>query len=453
VLFSFSLSSINADVFKKCQIHKTYLETQLNKIQEVSEYRDVTDDIRSLERVVRYSCSSSAIPAIENNLEEYRIEGLKSYIEFMKVEAELISYYKIPNFEIDEVKKTRELLKAQGIRDIPTGFSPSELTRFSSRGTTNLNIRRVNCRNVDNRKYPLENDIRNQDSVGWSYAYVAADLISHRVGKKVSAIDVANAYSNGNFSDHIGRAESQSSGGYIANAANAAIDRGLCLESQLPSDDYQFSTSKNLVQELVAIDKLYDTYYEATTKPGLIYGRNKKTGREFRRAQAHFEENLDCGRLDGGDWSKIFKSIDFEQFMSIIKRSTSKDDFFDKLVAKSCYPRTKINEQLHFQSDDSFTSRGSMMNTIDDRLERGEILGISYNSSVLNDPYDFENGKHASSIVARKFNYKTGSCEYLVRNSWGSSCNYSDSYECEEGNIWLPEDKLKRSIRGVTFID
>ncbi|MDC1175561.1 hypothetical protein OAT67_09190 [Bacteriovoracaceae bacterium] len=55
--------------------------------------------------------------------------------------------------------------------------------------------------------------------------------------------------------------------------------------------------------------------------------------------------------------------------------------------------------------------------------------------------------------MARKFNYKTGSCEYLVRNSWGSSCNYSDSYECEEGNIWLPEDKLKRSIRGVTFID
>ena len=94
-----------------------------------------------------------------------------------------------------------------------------------------------------------------------------------------------------------------------------------------------------------------------------------------------------------------------------------------------------------------------MLNTINNRLEKGELLGVTYNSSVLSDPYDFEDGSHASTIVARRFNYDSFKCEYLVRNSWGDSCHYSDEYECKEGNIWLPEEKLVRSIKGVTFVD
>ncbi|MDC1175564.1 hypothetical protein OAT67_09205 [Bacteriovoracaceae bacterium] len=124
------------------------------------------------------------------------------------------------------------------------------------------------------------------------------------------------------------------------------------------------------------------------------------------------------------------------------------------MIAASCKPRTSPSVSLSYQSDDMFTSVGSMVNTIDSKLDSGDILGLSYKASVLSDRHDFSSGNHASLIVARKFNSSTGSCEYLVRNSWGTGCsNYDDELSCEEGNIWLPEETLKRTMRGVTFAD
>ena len=95
---------------------------------------------------------------------------------------------------------------------------------------------------------------------------------------------------------------------------------------------------------------------------------------------------------------------------------------------------------------------------VDEVINKGDILGIEYDAGILkNYKYekDFLNG-HASSIVGRRFNPKTNSCEYLLRNSWGKGCSgYHNDYECINGHIWIAESffQYSQNIRRAVYLD
>jgi aminopeptidase C len=95
---------------------------------------------------------------------------------------------------------------------------------------------------------------------------------------------------------------------------------------------------------------------------------------------------------------------------------------------------------------------------MDKALDNGKIIGIEYDAGILED-YNYAasvlNG-HASSIIGRRFNEKTNSCEYLLRNSWGKSCaGYHEDYECEDGHIWMAESFFQYSpnIRRAVYFE
>ncbi len=57
-------------------------------------------------------------------------------------------------------------------------------------------------------------------------------------------------------------------------------------------------------------------------------------------------------------------------------------------------------------------------------------------------------GLHASSIIGRRSN--RGQCQYLIKNSWGSSCSgYDPRTECEGGKLWVDARAL---INNVIFV-
>ena len=87
-------------------------------------------------------------------------------------------------------------------------------------------------------------------------------------------------------------------------------------------------------------------------------------------------------------------------------------------------------------------------------------IGIAYCADVLFkrdatgvDPVDgkhsiticTDSGGHVSSIVGRRA--RGSQCQYLVRNSWGRSCNkgYDTANPCEEGKIWVDSADLIRN--------
>lgn len=449
-----------------CTKNKEWIKKKIDRIVEISEERDASDAIAYLKRVVSSSCPKNIKDQVNASANQYIIEGLRNHVSFMKAEAKRVANFRAPKEEIQEIARVRQKLADLGEENIPSGLTSSQKTTLLTQGRVKSNARKSSCTNVDNRNPPLvdlntdgsvkTNNMRNQDSIGWCYAYTAADLISHKIGINVSAVDIANAYNEGSLEDWFSNEESTMEGGYSDTAANNALSRGLCLESQLPSDDYNFSAgSKNLMEELKAIEKLYDTYNDRVSHEvkGYFYNSvERKTGEQLTKAHNGFKSDLMCGSIQS-DWDEFFKNMNINEFMNVLKNASSSNDFIDDLIEKNCKPRIELSFDLEYDSFSSY-SKDYMMTRIDDRLDDGEILGINYKSTVLSDKYDHSDGNHASLVVARKYNKSSGSCEYLIRNSWGSGCSkYDIDYGCEQGNIWVPEEYFRQAVYGVTYED
>ena len=100
--------------------------------------------------------------------------------------------------------------------------------------------------------------------------------------------------------------------------------------------------------------------------------------------------------------------------------------------------------------------------TLDKWIAEGYPLGLSYCSALLSNrnfksktriiTQDEACGPHASLIVGTARDNK-GRCAYVVRNSWGKSCNYYDKdFDCKDGNIYVPKDLLLKNTFDIQKI-
>ncbi|MBC75599.1 MAG: hypothetical protein CME64_06250 [Halobacteriovoraceae bacterium] len=59
---------------------------------------------------------------------------------------------------------------------------------------------------------------------------------------------------------------------------------------------------------------------------------------------------------------------------------------------------------------------------------------------------------HASIVVGRRPSKDGKTCQFLVRNSKGDSCNSYD-WECENGQVWVDQEALGRNIYYTTWLE
>ena len=235
---------------------------------------------------------------------------------------------------------------------------------------------------------------------------------------------------------------SQISGGNTSRVLKEALKSGFCLEEDLFSEvDDKWSSSM------------------------------RKTLSTIEEAKAHRVtlENEDlCNNIFPSAMA-LFPNISYTEFLEVLKTSMISSRI-DDLAMKSC--------NKHFLSDSKVVSKTAesvglekqdlvLFDEIDTQFGKGNIVGMSYDARVLRDKnFDmtkagFANlGKdnsvrlHASTLVGRRYNEATKSCEYLVRNSWGRSCQfYDESYACEEGHIWIPKEGLSRRLSGINYLE
>jgi C1A family cysteine protease len=451
-ILSFSTSAAWID---SCKSNKKFIEGKLEKIEDNAGDRDVSKEIDSLIKTVKYSCpEESKKKLIEKSFNDLKIQGYKSHLDRMMDESKRVSDYRSPDWEYEELKRVSELLK------VKNPMSKERFNSLSKIGKKNSLKKKKSCTNIDNRKEPLikivngkkVDVVRDQDSIGWCYAFAAADLISHKVGKKVSATDIANGYNDGSFGEFFGKKETDMEGGFTASAANIALKKGLCLEKNLPSDDYEYSTNFNLKSAYDSVEKLYENYRKRvsySTRRGTRY----LSGAKLKKSQNKFKKDLLCNKIDH-DANEIFPNVSLEEVYNIVKSAGSSNDLIDKLVKKSCEPRIKPNVNLSFEADGDFTFNSTMLKTINKKLDSGDILGIHYKAGTLRNLLDSpSSGRHASLIVARRFNEKSGSCDYLIRNSWGKTYgpSYDERTDSENGNHWMPEEYLMKTMHGISY--
>lgn len=92
-------------------------------------------------------------------------------------------------------------------------------------------------------------------------------------------------------------------------------------------------------------------------------------------------------------------------------------------------------------------------------------VGISYCSALLESGPEWKKNLsqtedffrapdcrfHASIVVGKR--QKNGSCQFLIRNSWGTDCGaYAKNWECEKGQIWIDADALLENTRELQFV-
>jgi len=268
--------------------------------------------------------------------------------------------------------------------------------------------------------------VDSQGNIGWCYAYTVADLISQKLGKKVSAMDLAINSDRINIFNGATRIFGQlPEGGILSTTINAANFYGVCADDRahLSKD----KRKKFAGEDLVRIGE----------ERGLLLSGNKKV----------------CDT----DIPEMFPTLLESQVLQIAEKSMQ-IDFLTNLKNQACRKRER-KKQFSFTECKSFGA--SLVHTskhfecIDKALASGSALYISYNGSVLEDPNIYQSSaNHASSIVGRRFNQDTKVCEYLVRNSWGEKCDkYSRNYTCEKGNIWIPRALLMKHTGQAAYLE
>ncbi len=279
------------------------------------------------------------------------------------------------------------------------------------------------------------NNVRNQDSVGWCYAYTAADLMSLKLNKKISAVSLYN--SGQDIANDIKDRNSEF-GGDIENSLESYITKkgGLCLEEDLPSSDFKFCTSiryNEFLQNLL------------------------NTVRENR-----FEDELRNNKCFGSDLQAAFPGANISYIKGHIGRFGQRKLFeaiYDQQCAKLSFKGIKVNAVTVATTR---VNADVVMNALSEQLSKNEAAGIGYNYNSLNGEEGM--GGHGSLVVGRRKNPETGACEYLVRNSWGKNCEQKEGtgLSCHKncsadgcrysGHFWASEERLKKSILSVTTL-
>lgn len=294
--------------------------------------------------------------------------------------------------------------------------------------------------------------IRNQANFSWCYAFSAADLLSFETGTTISALGVGIQFQR-HFAWSVSQmgvrgriaavvwsygAERMSGtydfgrGGSLVGALHAAIGRGpLCQESELPTIHHTLlpdgqTRDRSSRARLEELRTLIQTQ-RPDQRRGIL-----APGTEI------------CNQADATARA-LFPSVEVDDFRQVARSLEAGSDPLGEIYDMACQRRVHPGDlriSMAVRRDDG----ENLLEALDEQLNRSPA-GITYDTTFFRNPdaTTAPRRNHASTIVGRQRNPQTGECEYLLRNSWGSSCEgYHSSLRCEAGHVWLPSSVIKR---------
>ncbi len=282
------------------------------------------------------------------------------------------------------------------------------------------------CTKVDLRGSIL-GEVRHQGNVGWCFAHSTADLVSYRLQKKISPVDIAI-----NFYDKMPEMPrtdklSTASGGNDMGAVSYST-AGYCEEELTASENYQIDEQcRSLVQpEISSIVIFMENLFERQTS-----------------SLSYCQKNI---------ISSLFKNISEEDLNKVARLQKSSLQKISLLKDLNCQGR-RVNSQ-------KIVMRGGLASDalvdIDEQLNSSNPISLNYDAAfIYKGSTKGSIYNHYSTIVGRRVSKESNTCQYLIRNSWGPDCSiYPAPYDrqCEKGNIWVDEDILRQSIIGIKFL-
>ena len=309
------------------------------------------------------------------------------------------------------------------------------------------------CTTVDLR--PAFGPARNQGNIGWCYANVTADLLSFKYRTELHGERVSSGFTALTF-NHVNAKAALTEGGYVDRAVQATASEGLCPES-LEQEVMGAGPKMRIKQKLesfIAFKKIYD---RARLDPKLLPA--------FRKQLVSYRDSK----------SALFTLKQDEMFSLL--RNTTVDNFpleFGRLLCRGHRVEATGPAPVMISRDkeDFGGFANKLAPSIHRQLEDGQPVAIGYAAQFLNNAnvpdwrfswhrlINLQNdpvSRHASMIVGRRLDPSNKRCEFILRNSWGTSCSvYQNPYfkkHCEAGHLFVPETFLETQMYRVLFFD
>jgi hypothetical protein len=312
------------------------------------------------------------------------------------------------------------------------------------------------CKSIWNLPHFLEKP-RNQNNIGWCYAYAAADLASSFAGQKLSAAHMAILYNKNRYGgEHRleknttlrSRETTLPESGYESYTLEYALNEGVCLEKDLPSDliktTYVNSTKKMTeVQTTSVANRLYNTLHA---------GEQSKS-------------TVNCPRTGTGIAFPKIPAKNIAEILARVKNDDNNGSQRLSLLARENCKRTGI--QLNYSAEDVKYSEQTSSRDLDKLLLSGNIASVAvpFVPTIKNpsndDLFKFNgdrkalersDGHHALVLVGRKWDPRTEKCNYLFKNSWGDMTD--PSQKTKNGYTIIDEQELNKvQTGGITYID
>ncbi len=306
------------------------------------------------------------------------------------------------------------------------------------------------CRSIDLRtetNNTLQMPIRDQGKTGWCFANAIADALqlSYQVPEPISAADVAINYSQSDLSQlhsFLKRLFSKKARekpfetGIAKIAAEMEIQDGYCPEAVFPSDYWTKVTSEGPAKKptetpVEILDAITQTY-------GLLQSVHDGTFAQASELPFYFK----------------FKHVNDRDFFDLLKNSTQLK-FLIHLREKVCeserVPFPEGNKNFNFK-----LRTRKIFKAIQTALEAKEPVTVDIFAGVLEDQLNFKkkiSDFHTVMVYGSQFNHQAQECQYLIRNSHGTSCEKMDpDLTCEHGYVWLPEHTLFRAMTSALII-
>ncbi len=359
----------------------------------------------------------------ETDASDFRQTGLEAEANYLFQTAKAASYYRDSKIELnDYLEFTKENnLKYNQVKN------ENAVEDIKKRQAEKKFIKPAECSEVNlKNKFP---EVRNQDSVGWCYAFVAAYMISYKTGYKVSAIDIAVNFSQKYRISHDkrkiyqGELHKDIEGGWSTEAITEVVKKGICKESDSPSE---------------------------------YFAENKDIGDYIKNAEDPFSKMYSQHSvLNGGSTQPICLSKESPFLKDIFKvlNQSQPNNIMYKLNQQRCHGRRSTIEPEKYAVSEFEGPKEELIKKLHETLNEKKHAAIGYSASFLQDRR--APGHHASIVVGRRYNQEAKSCQFLIRNSWGPNCqSYALPYpvegNCADGHIWVSEETLHQNIYRVT---
>lgn len=397
-------------------------------LDSLAETEDVEDKARTDLLVYKSFCKDEKlVRKAMKRAKKFTEKGYESVLKNKIAEMRRISGFKSPELPWGSILYYSKKLG----RDPYDAVSKSRKEHLFALGKKNERDIANNCSDVDLRSGFNGEPPRDQDGIGWCYAYSAADLLSFKLGKNISAFDIANTFNDQEnlswFNQNIyGVKESDAEGGWIKDSIDYTLKKGLCLEDSVRSSDFRFAEVASFIEALRSLEK--------------------------DKAQNDF---VDCSKINRADWRQVFPELSNSQVVDVLYRA-GKNEILREMIKEGCHAKRIRDLKIKTNMIRTYNQeeKHKILSAIDGQLNNQNIIGISYYSSILRGPLTSLYGEHASTIVGRRYNKSNRTCEYLVRNTWGDSCSgYYKNYECEKGNAWIPRNQIAKGVFRATYLE